>query len=127
MAKITGANIYIIRIAGRHPVIVELSTDEGVSGLGEAAIAYGVGETAAAGMIKDLVEDIIIGRDPARIEALWSEMYDHTFWAKGGGPIVFAGISAIEQALWDIKGRMLNVPVYELLGGKCRDAVRMYA
>jgi galactonate dehydratase len=127
VAKIVGAKIYIVRVDGRHPVIVELATDAGVTGLGEAAIAYGVGETAAAGMIKDLVDQIVLGADPWRIEAIWSEMYDHTFWAKGGGPIVFAGISAIEQALWDIKGKMLGVPVYELLGGKCRDEVRMYA
>src|SRR4051812_26951794 len=125
--KITSARIFIARIDGRHPVIVELLTDEGISGLGEAAIAYGIGETAAAGMIKDLVDKIILGKDPFRIEALWSEMYDDTFWAKGGGPIVFAGVSAVEQALWDIKGKALGVPVYELLGGKCRDSVRVYA
>jgi galactonate dehydratase len=127
MAKIISANIYIVRIDGRHPVIVELKTDAGISGVGEAAVAYGIGETAAAGMIKDLVDRIVLGRDPFRIEALWSEMYDHTFWAKGGGPIVFAGIAAIEQALWDIKGKALGLPVYELLGGKCRERVRMYA
>jgi galactonate dehydratase len=125
--KLVRAEIYIARIDGRHPVIVRLHTDEGVSGLGEAALAYGVGATAAAGMIQDLFEHVVRGGDPFRIEALWSEMYDHTFWAKGGGPIVFAGISAIEQALWDIKGRALGLPVYELLGGKCRDEVRAYA
>jgi len=114
-------------IGGRHPVLVEVLTDQGITGVGEAAIAYGTGETAAAGMLKDLVERFVLGRDPRRIEALWAEMYDHTFWAKGGGPIVFAGISAIEQALWDIKGKALGVPVYELLGGRCRDAVRVYA
>jgi galactonate dehydratase len=55
-------------------------------------------------------------------------MYDHTFWAKGGGgPIIFAGISALEQALWDIKGKALGVPVYELLGGQVHDKVRVYA
>jgi galactonate dehydratase len=54
-------------------------------------------------------------------------MYDHSFWAKGGGAIVFAGISAIEQALWDIKGKALKAPVYELLGGRQRDKVRVYA
>jgi galactonate dehydratase len=69
----------------------------------------------------------LLGQDPFRIEALWSEMYDHSFWAKGGGPIVFAGISAIEQALWDIKGKALGVPVYEMLGGKFRDQARVYA
>jgi galactonate dehydratase len=125
--KITKARIYLAKIAGRHPVLVELVTDEGITGVGDAAIAYGTGGTAAAGMIKDLVEDVILGKDPFRIEALWGEMYDHTFWAKGGGPIVFAGISAIEQALWDIKGKALGVPVYALLGGKCRDDVRVYA
>src|SRR5438105_3334166 len=127
MPRITGASIYIVRIDGRHPVIVEIHTDAGISGLGEAAVAYGVGETAAAGMIKDFMHAMVLGKDPFKIEALWSEMYDHSFWAKGGGPIVFAGMAAIEQALWDIKGKMLDVPVYELLGGKCRDSVRMYA
>jgi L-alanine-DL-glutamate epimerase-like enolase superfamily enzyme len=94
--KIIRARIYLVRIAGRHPVLVELETDEGVTGVGDAAIAYGSGGTAAAGMIKDLVDDVVLGKDPFRIEALWGEMYDHSFWAKGGGPIVFAGISAIE-------------------------------
>ncbi len=125
--KVVRARIYRVAIGGRHPVLVELSTDQGIAGVGEAAIAYGTGETATAGMLKDLVEGFVLGRDPRRIEALWAEMYDHTFWAKGGGPIVFAGISAIEQALWDIKGKALGVPVYDLLGGRCRDAVRVYA
>jgi len=125
--KITGAEIYIARIDGRHPVLVRLHTDAGVTGLGEAAVAYGVGETSAAGMIQDLVNHLVLGRDPFRIEQLYSEMYDHTFWAKGGGVMVFAGIAAIEQALWDIKGKALGVPVYELLGGKCRDEVRVYS
>ncbi|HZS81587.1 MAG TPA: mandelate racemase/muconate lactonizing enzyme family protein [Stellaceae bacterium] len=125
--KIVGARIYLLSIDGRRPVIVQLLTDGGVSGLGDASLAYGSGATAAAGMIKDLVEEIVLGEDPFRIEALWSRLYDHSFWAKGGGPIVFAGIGAIEQALWDIKGKALGLPVYELLGGKCRDRVRLYA
>jgi galactonate dehydratase len=125
--KIDCVNIYLVKSGRLHPVIVEVLTDGGVTGIGEAAIAYGLGGTAVAGMIKDLAERMIVGRDPARIEALWSEMYDHSFWAKGGGPIVFAAISAIEQALWDIKGKTLAVPVYELLGGRMRDTVRVYA
>lgn len=125
--KITRARIYLVKIAGRHPVLVELETDEGVSGVGDAAVAYGTGATAAAGMIKDLLDEIVLGKDPFRIEALWGEMYVGTFWAKGGGPIVFAGISAIEMALWDIKGEALGVPVYELVGGKTRAEVRVYA
>jgi galactonate dehydratase len=125
--KISAANIYLVKVGSLHPVLVELLTDDGLVGVGEAAVAYGVGGTSAAGMVKDLVEALILGRDPSRIEELWTEMYDHSFWAKGGGTIVFAGISAIEQALWDIKGKALGVPVYELLGGRLRDQVRVYA
>ena len=125
--KVIEAKIYLIDIGGRRPILVQVFTDEGISGVGDAAVAYGAGATAAAGMIKDLVEAMLLGKDPFRIEALWSEMYDHSFWAKGGGPIVFAGISAIEQALWDIKGKALGVPVYEMLGGKFRDKARVYA
>lgn len=125
--KVVEARIYLIEIGGRRPVVVQVLTDEGISGVGDAAVAYGAGATAAAGMIKDLAENFLLGQDPFRIEALWSEMYDHSFWAKGGGPIVFAGISAIEQALWDIKGKKLGVPVYEMLGGKFRDQARVYA
>ena len=125
--KVTGADIYLCDITGRHPVLIQVLTDEGLTGLGEAGISYGAGATAAAGMLKDLCEKYLLGSDPFRIESLWQQMYDHCFWAKGGGPIVFAGMSAIEQALWDIKGKALGVPVYELLGGKVRDRVRVYA
>ncbi|NOX61048.1 MAG: mandelate racemase/muconate lactonizing enzyme family protein [Chloroflexi bacterium] len=125
--KITKAHIYLGQITGRRPILVQLFTDEGFTGVGHAAVDYGIGATAAAGMIKDLVEAVILGQDPFPIEALWNRMYDDSFWAKGGGPIVFSGMSAIEQALWDIKGKALGVPVYELLGGKYRDRVRVYA
>jgi galactonate dehydratase len=125
--KVSEAKIYLVKVGTLHPVLVELITDEGVVGTGEAGVAYGIGATAAAGMIKDLVEGILRERDLSRIEEIWTEMYDHSFWAKGGGTIVFAGISAIEQALWDIKGKTLDVPVYELLGGKLREEVRVYA
>jgi len=125
--KISAANIYLVKVGSLHPVLIELLTDDGLVGVGEAAVAYGVGGTSAAGMVKDLVEALVLGRDPSRIEELWTEMYDHSFWAKGVGTIVFAGISAIEQALWDIKGKALGVPVYELLGGRLRDQVRVYA
>ena len=96
--KVTSAKIFQVSIGGRYPVIVQLFTDAGISGLGDAAVAYGAGATAAAAMVKELAEKFILGKDPFNIEALWSEMYDHSFWAKGGGPIIFAGISAIEQA-----------------------------
>ena len=125
--KVTRANIYLVKIGTLHPILLELFTDAGLTGVGEAAVAYGIGGTSAAGMVKDLVEGLVLGRDPFRIEELWTDMYDHSFWAKGGGTIVFAGISAVEQALWDIKGKALDIPVYEFLGGKLRDEVRVYA
>lgn len=125
--KVVAVKIYVVDIAGRRPVLVQTVTDAGITGVGDAAVAYGTGALAAAAMVKELSERFLLGADPFRIEALWSEMYDHTFWAKGGGPIIFAGISAIEQSLWDIKGKALGVPAYELLGGRIRDAVRVYA
>ncbi len=125
--KITKAKIYLGEITGRRPILLQLFTDEDIIGVGQAAIDYGIGSTAAAGMIKDMVEAVILGQDPFRTEALWSQMYDDSFWAQGGGPIVFAGISAVEQALMDIKGKALGVPIYELLGGKFRDKARVYA
>jgi galactonate dehydratase len=125
--RVVSARIYLVEIDARRPVILEATTDAGVTGIGEAAVAYGTGATAAAAMVKELTERFLLGSDPFRIEDTWSRMYDHTFWAKGGGPIIYAGISAIEQALWDIKGKALGVPVYEMLGGKCRDTVRVYA
>ena len=127
MSKLVSAKIFMVKGSKLHPVIVELMTDEGVTGVGEAAIAYGIGGLAAAGMIKDLCERLLFGKDLRRIEALYSEMYDHSFWAKGGGPIVFSGISAIEMALWDIKGKMLGVPIYDLLGGLVNETLPVYA
>jgi galactonate dehydratase len=125
--RVTGGRIYIAAIDGRYPVLLQLMTDQGVSGVGDAAVAYGTGSGAAAAMVQELVQQFVVGRDPFAVEAIWSDMYDHTFWAKGGGSIIFAGMSAVEQALWDIKGKCLGVPVYEMLGGKMRDKVRVYA
>ncbi|MGH7077890.1 MAG: hypothetical protein ACREFU_07290 [Acetobacteraceae bacterium] len=92
--KIVKVKVYLVSAGGLPPVLAEVLTVSGVTRVGEASIAYGHGATAAAGMIKDLAENFLIGRDPFRIEEAWSEMYDHSFWAKGGGAIVFAGMSA---------------------------------
>jgi galactonate dehydratase len=129
--QITGpinhAKIYRLEIDGRHPVLLQLFSDQGITGVGEAAVAYGVGSSATAEIVQELVERFVLGKDPSDIEPLWHEMYDHTFWAKGGGSILFPGMSAVETALWDIKGKALGVPVYELLGGKFRRRVQVYA
>jgi galactonate dehydratase len=124
--RITKATIWLVRTPKLHPVILEIATDEGLTGIGEAGIAYGTGGTAAAGMVKDLAARFLIGRDPRRIEALLADMHDQSFWAKGGGPIIGAGISAIEIALWDIKGKSLGAPVHELLGGCVTEDAPVY-
>ncbi|WP_094604611.1 D-galactonate dehydratase [Sporomusa silvacetica DSM 10669] len=109
-----------------RPVVVKINTDEGVTGFGEVGLAYGVGASAGFGMAKDLAK-IIIGMDPMKNEAIWDKMQKKTFWGQGGGTVVTAGMSGIDIALWDIKGKMLNTPVYQLLGGKTRDKIRAYA
>lgn len=125
--KLTKANIYHLESGGIRPVILELTTNEGVSGLGEACVAYGLGSSAAAAMLKEMIERFVTGAtDPFRIEKLWSEIYDHSFWSKGGGPVTMAALSALEQALIDIKARSLDVPVYDLLGGRVHDHLRTY-
>ena len=107
---------------GWRPIVCRVYTDTGLYGDGEAAIAYGVGSTAAYAMIQDLAK-LIIGMNPLDTEVIWEKLYKSTFWAQNGGPIVFAGISALDIALWDIKGKYFNVPVYQLLGGKMSFAV----
>jgi galactonate dehydratase len=97
------------------------------NGVGEAGLAYGTGHSAAAGMIKNLSENFLLDADPMKIESLWEEMFRKTFWAQGGGPIIFGGMSAIDIACWDIKGKALGVPVYQLLGGKTNPTLRTYA
>jgi galactonate dehydratase len=129
--KITEVEIFAIEMPrhGRtwHPVIVKINTNKGIYGAGEVALAYGIGSRAGVGMVRDLAERFLIGADPFRIEQLWDNMYHKTAWGHGGGPIVFGGISAIDEALWDIKGKALSLPIYELLGGPCWDKLRVYA
>ncbi len=108
------------------PVLVRINTDEGISGWGEAGLAYGKGWRAGLGMVQDFAE-VIIGEDPMNVEKIWEKIFRKTFWGMGGGTVVFAGMSAIDIALLDIKGKALGVPIYQLLGGKCNDDLRTYA
>ncbi|MDQ2080535.1 mandelate racemase/muconate lactonizing enzyme family protein [Xanthobacteraceae bacterium Astr-EGSB] len=112
--------------AGQRPILIRIETDEGIYGIGEVGMAYGVGGRAAFGMLQDLA-GMIIGLDPMNIESIWEMFLKKTFWGQGGGTVIFGGISGIDMALWDIKGKALGVPVYQLLGGKCRDDLRVYA
>ncbi|MHC1711280.1 MAG: mandelate racemase/muconate lactonizing enzyme family protein [Solidesulfovibrio sp.] len=115
--------------AGRgdwSPVIVRINTDEGISGFGEVGLAYGKGWRAGYGMAQDFAE-VIIGEDPLKIEHIWETIFRKTFWGQGGGTVVNAAISAIDIALWDIKGKAFGLPVWQLLGGKTNDDLRTYA
>ncbi|PNV63839.1 mandelate racemase/muconate lactonizing enzyme family protein [Clostridium sp. chh4-2] len=127
--KITSMEILKLKIPEGtqiRPVICKINTDEGIYGLGEASVAIVTGAYAAAEMIKDL-SHFIIGENPLKHELIWERLFKQSFWGKGNGGVVMAAISAIDTALWDIKGKYYGVPVYELLGGKCRNKLRAYA
>lgn len=109
-----------------RPIVVRINTDSGICGFGEVGLAYGAGASAGFGMAKDLAK-IIIGMDPLNNEGIWDKMQKKTFWGQGGGTVVSAGMSGIDIALWDIKGKALGVPIYQLLGGKTRERIRTYA
>ncbi|RDJ19901.1 mandelate racemase/muconate lactonizing enzyme family protein [Bosea caraganae] len=126
MLAIENLRIFNVRSGPQRPVIVELTTKDGIVGYGEAAVAYGMGAAAAAGMLKELAP-AVIGADATYPRHVWHEIYDNSFWAKGGGAIMFAALSAIDQALWDIKAKALGVPVYELFGAKFAAEIEVYA
>ncbi|MFT4938210.1 MAG: galactonate dehydratase [Paraglaciecola sp.] len=128
--KITRVEIFDIECPKRegwNPVFVRIHTDEGLVGVGEAGLAYDLGHSAAAHMIKEIAQAMLIGWDPMRTEALWARMLRESFWGLGGGPVIYAAMSAIDTALWDIRGKALGVPVYQLLGGKTNEKLRTYA
>ena len=102
-------------------LFLKISTDEGLYGWGEPVLE-GHADTVEA-CVKEL-SDYLIGRDPGRIVDLWQTLYRGGFYR--GGPVLTSALSGIEQALWDIKGKYYNAPIYELLGGACRDRMRVY-
>lgn len=108
------------------PVVIRINTDEGISGFGEVGLAYGKGWRGGFGMVCDFAE-VIIGDDALCSDKIWNKLFRSTFWGMGGGTVVSAAMSAIDIALMDIKGKALGVPVYELLGGKQNDDLRVYA
>ena len=120
--KITGIETHYAAAQGRPWILVKVRTDEGIHGWGEATLEGKEATVIAA--VGELAR-YLVGKDPFRAEAHWHELYRGAFWV--GGPVLNSAISGIDHALWDIKGKALGVPVYELLGGKCRDRVRAYA
>jgi galactonate dehydratase len=127
--KITSVDIYQTAKDPKDatkPIVVRLNTDAGISGFGEVGLAYGAGHNAGFGMLKDLA-GYVIGLDPRNVESIWEKLFRSTFWGMGGGPVVYGGISAIDTACWDIRGKEMGVPIYRLLGGKTREKLRTYA
>jgi galactonate dehydratase len=103
-------------------LFLKVSTDEGISGWGEPVVE---GRARTVETAVHEYERLLIGQDPRRIEHLWQCMWKGTFYR--GGPVLTSAMSGIEQALWDILGKSLGVPVYQLLGGRVRGTIRVYA
>ena len=120
--KITDIKPYPVWVGHRNQHIVKVETDEGIYGWGESGLSSR--ELAVVGAVNHYRE-FLIGRDPMRIGGLWQEMYRSQYFE--GGRALTGAISAIDIALHDIVGKALNVPVYQLLGGKQRDAVPCFA
>ncbi len=103
-------------------LFLKVSTDEGYVGWGEPIVE------GQAGTVRGAVEDMsdyLLGRDPRQIEDIWQTLFRARFYR--GGPVMMSAIAGVNQALWDIKGKFHGVPIYELLGGKVRDRVQVYA
>ncbi len=119
--KIIEAKV-IITCPGRNFVTLKIITDEGIYGIGDATLNGR--ELAVASYLTDHIIPCLIGRDPARIEDIWQYLYKGAYWR--GGAVSMSAISAVDTALWDIKGKVAGLPLYELLGGKSRDHVMVY-
>ncbi len=120
--KITDIKTFNVFTYRTNFVFVKIETDEGVSGIGEGTLEYK--EHALLGAIED-IKRVLIGQDPREIERIDHELYRDSYWRVG--PVLQSAISAVDIALWDIKAKICRVPVYEILGGKVRDSIRMYA
>ena len=116
---ITNVTTYLVRPRWGF---VKIETDGGLTGWGEAVIE---GKAATVLACVEEMKDYLLGADPMRIEDLWNVLYRAGFYR--GGPILMSAMAGIDQALWDIKGKYFNAPVYQLMGGPCRDRMRVYS
>ncbi|QIR70959.1 D-mannonate dehydratase ManD [Kocuria sp. KD4] len=119
--KITEAKV-IVTSPSRNFVTLKLTTDEGVTGIGDATLNGR--ELAVATYLSDHVAPLLIDRDPANIEDTWQFLYRSGYWRRG--PVTMAAIAAVDMALWDIKGKVAGMPVYQLLGGASRRGLSTY-
>ena len=119
--KVTDVRTFVVDCFRTNWVFVKVYTDEGVDGIGEATLEYK--EKALIGAVEH-IKDYLIGKNPFHIEAHWHNIYRDAYWR--GGAVLMSALSAVEMALWDILGKHLGVPVYQLMGGKVHDEVRIY-
>lgn len=119
--KITDAKVFVT-CPGRNFVTLKIWTDEGVYGLGDATLNGR--EKAVVSYLEDHVIPCLIGRDPSKIEDAWQYFYRGGYWK--GGAVSMTAVAAVDMALWDIKGKALDTPVYNLLGGASRSGVMVY-
>ena len=120
--KISAVKTYLCNAFRTNWVFVKIETDAGIHGWGEATLEYKENTVVAA--IHEL-EYYLIGADPANIEKFRHDCYRDAYWR--GGPVLTSALAGLEMACWDIKGKVLQQPVWQLLGGRCRDRVRCYA
>lgn len=121
MATITSAEVFVT-CPGRNYVTLKITTSDGVTGIGDATLNGR--ELSVASYLRDHVCPTLIGKDPARIEQVWQYLYKGAYWRRG--PVTMTAIAAVDVALWDIKGKVAGLPVYQLLGGAARDGVTVY-
>jgi len=119
--KITAARV-IVCCPGRNFVTLKIETDQGVHGVGDATLNGR--ELAVVSYLEDHVIPCLIGRDPQQIEDIWQYLYKGAYWRRG--PVTMSAIAAVDTALWDIKAKMANMPLYQLLGGRSRTGVMVY-
>jgi mannonate dehydratase len=119
--KIKSARV-IVTCPGRNFVTLKIETDQGVYGLGDATLNGR--ELSVASYLTDHVIPCLIGRDPQRSEDIWQYLYRGAYWRRG--PVTMTAIAAVDTALWDIKGKIANQPIYQLLGGASREGVMVY-
>ncbi len=119
--KILSAKV-IVTCPGRNFVTLKIETDQGIYGIGDATLNGR--ELAVKSYLEDHIIPCLIGRDASRIEDTWQYLYRSGYWRPG--PVTMTAIAAVDMALWDIKGKAANLPVYQLLGGRSRDAVMVY-
>ena len=119
--KIVDARV-VVCSPGRNFVTLKLITEDGVSGVGDATLNGR--ELAVASYLRDHVVPLLLGRDARRIEDTWQYLYKGAYWRRG--PVTMTAIAAVDMALWDILGKVANLPLYRLLGGASREAVLVY-